>query len=567
MKLTMLHTILLILFLVMLGGCSRDRKSIVAEVGGHEITRDEFKTRYQSFLANGAQRDNILLRKRVLDNMINERLIFEDIQRQGFDRDEQFNRRFEDITNQALLDAYARRISVDTMSLSELELWNEFRISNSKVKARYLYGKSEAEAWNLLHRLKNGETFEALAREVFEDPGLASNGGDLGYFGWGDMEPALEDAAFSIPVGSVSDPVKLNIGYGIVRVDDRIEAPLASEYDYADRKQKLADVLWKKKTILLVKDAARNIEKGLEAKFNEAAVRIVYENWKHVAGDGTDLLVGNESRKGVPIDMSNMPMVSFTWGSWTIGEFLRKAEKTTGRQRRDVKSTKDIKDVAIGLAGREVLLQRARSLDLQGDSLVQKQVRWVVEQYLLKRWAMSVQDTAGQNGWPEDLVRGQFEQNRSQYAYPPEVNVAEILVRTREEAMPILASLKKGADFAELARRNSIRLWAAKRGGELGFGTRSTFGVLGNKFFEAGVGQILGPEFVDPYYGVFKVLERKDGRPKTLDEAKPQIVQELSIARKQEVFTSAVDFLRSRGTVTINDQNLADVVLDAGQSR
>jgi parvulin-like peptidyl-prolyl isomerase len=140
--------------------------------------------------------------------------------------------------------------------------------------------------------------------------------------------------------------------------------------------------------------------------------------------------------------------------------------------------------------------------------------------------------------------------------------VAEILVRTRAEGEKMLGLLRKGNDFGTLARTYSIRLWAGKNGGELGFGTKGSFGVMGEKFFNAKPGELIGPQFVDPYYGVFKLLERREGRPKTYEEAKDEIDRAHEMQKKQEAFTRGVDALRSRADIHINMEALANIRID-----
>lgn len=74
------------------------------------------------------------------------------------------------------------------------------------------------KAENVVKRIKGGEAFDAVAREVSEDPGSAANGGDLGFFSRGIMTPAFEEVAFSLPPGELSEPVKSPFGYHIIEV-------------------------------------------------------------------------------------------------------------------------------------------------------------------------------------------------------------------------------------------------------------------------------------------------------------------------------------------------------------
>lgn len=78
--------------------------------------------------------------------------------------------------------------------------------------------RPQAEA--VLKRIRAGEDFVALAKEYSQDPGSASQGGDLGFFGRGTMVPAFEDVAFSLKAGEVSDLVQSQFGFHIIRVEE-----------------------------------------------------------------------------------------------------------------------------------------------------------------------------------------------------------------------------------------------------------------------------------------------------------------------------------------------------------
>ncbi len=78
--------------------------------------------------------------------------------------------------------------------------------------------KSKIEA--LSERLKQGEEFAEVAKANSQDPGSAANGGDLGYFSKGVMDPAFEAATFSLEVGQVSEPVRSSFGFHLIKLVD-----------------------------------------------------------------------------------------------------------------------------------------------------------------------------------------------------------------------------------------------------------------------------------------------------------------------------------------------------------
>ena len=81
-----------------------------------------------------------------------------------------------------------------------------------------------ARAADVLAALRDGGDFAALAKEHSEDEATAAQGGDLGHFPRGQMVPAFEAVAFTLPVGQISDLVRTDFGFHILRVEDKREA-------------------------------------------------------------------------------------------------------------------------------------------------------------------------------------------------------------------------------------------------------------------------------------------------------------------------------------------------------
>ncbi len=84
--------------------------------------------------------------------------------------------------------------------------------------------EARRELADLRGRIAGGEDFAAVARKVSEDPGSAAKGGDLGFFGRGQMVPQFEQAAFGAKVGELVGPVETPFGVHLLEVTDRREA-------------------------------------------------------------------------------------------------------------------------------------------------------------------------------------------------------------------------------------------------------------------------------------------------------------------------------------------------------
>jgi parvulin-like peptidyl-prolyl isomerase len=117
------------------------------------------------------------------------------------------------------------------------KFYDEHKNDYERVKARHILirfkgsgvpagGKKElteeealAKAKALRARIVAGEDFATIAKAESDDPGSGANGGDLNTFGHGQMVPQFEQAAFSLPVGQVSEPVKSQFGYHLILVE------------------------------------------------------------------------------------------------------------------------------------------------------------------------------------------------------------------------------------------------------------------------------------------------------------------------------------------------------------
>ncbi|MCS6871524.1 MAG: peptidylprolyl isomerase [Anaerolineae bacterium] len=103
-----------------------------------------------------------------------------------------------------------------------------------QVKARHILLKTQAEAEEVLRALQNGESFAALAAALSQDPGSASQGGELDWTGRGVFVPQFEEAVFNAEIGAIIGPIDTssngpNFGFHIIQVQGREMRPLTDE--------------------------------------------------------------------------------------------------------------------------------------------------------------------------------------------------------------------------------------------------------------------------------------------------------------------------------------------------
>ena len=116
------------------------------------------------------------------------------------------------------LEAYARNKYQAT--IDKYQVPAKMRASHILIEKKD--DKSYQQAMELLNKLKAGADFAVMAKEYSKDPGSAARGGDLGYFGEGQMVKVFEEAAKVLEKpGDLSMPVESDFGYHIIRLDDR----------------------------------------------------------------------------------------------------------------------------------------------------------------------------------------------------------------------------------------------------------------------------------------------------------------------------------------------------------
>jgi peptidyl-prolyl cis-trans isomerase C len=119
---------------------------------------------------------------------------------------------FDKVIKASVSDADARKIYDDQVKLLKPE---------EEVSARHILVETEALAKELKDKIDKGADFVQLAKENSKDPGSKDEGGNLGYFGHGQMVPQFEEIVFKLKKGEVSDPVKTQFGWHLVKLEDR----------------------------------------------------------------------------------------------------------------------------------------------------------------------------------------------------------------------------------------------------------------------------------------------------------------------------------------------------------
>ncbi len=209
----LLHAVLLI-------ACDRARPDpVVLSLGEEVVRRSDFERHLQ-----GLERDGRLprsVRLAVFDSFVEERVLVLEARRRGLCRDGTAPEEEQQAVQRLLL------VAAPAASVAEAEIesyYEEHRTelgSPETVTLHQILVPTENEARDVRRRLvKDPKSFEVMARSVSRAP-EASTGGLMGSFARAQLPPELEAAAFALPVGGHSEPIKTAFGYHVMRVDAR----------------------------------------------------------------------------------------------------------------------------------------------------------------------------------------------------------------------------------------------------------------------------------------------------------------------------------------------------------
>ncbi len=207
---------------------------VVARVEGKEITEQDvmkFLEEIGPQVAMQFQSPDGM--QQIIGEMINQELLLLDAKENKIDEEEEFVKVLE-TTKENLLKGYAfsKVIRDETISTEEAESYFEtFKNDFAKetVNASHILVETEEIAKEVMDKLAEGEDFKELAMEYSSCPSK-DQGGELGEFPRGAMVPEFEDAAFSMNVGEISEPVQTQFGYHIIKLNAK-NAPEDTKFE------------------------------------------------------------------------------------------------------------------------------------------------------------------------------------------------------------------------------------------------------------------------------------------------------------------------------------------------
>lgn len=202
---------------------------IVAIVNGVEITERDLEETLSRF---PRERQGYLRteegKKQLVEQIVSFELIYNYAKEIGLEKDSEYlvlaEKAKKEILTQVSINKLLSEVSVDDKEVEEYYNANKEYFKNPEsATAKHILVDTLEKATEIAEKISNGLLFEEAAMEYSSCPSKAQ-GGSLGAFSRGQMVPEFEEAAFTLPIGQISEPVKTQFGYHLIIVENRTES-------------------------------------------------------------------------------------------------------------------------------------------------------------------------------------------------------------------------------------------------------------------------------------------------------------------------------------------------------
>lgn len=522
-----------------------DDDDILAIVGNHKIKISEFKSRYEDYLFGTGIKDNIVTRRSILQNMINELLLYYYDDNKDIFNNSEYKKELEWAKKQTILAFLKDREVYAKIDATEEELRDAFLKTNQKVAARHLFAFTEEEADSLYNLVMKGASFDSLAKQIFTDSTLAHNSGYLGYFSWGDMDPAFEDAAYSLNIGEISKPVKTKYGYSIIKVEDKVTRPIITEWEFQNKKSHMKQIIRLRKK--------RNAELDYMNKIvNLKDIYVDNDNIKKLYSELIEYK-GTEKPNGKEI------CVSYNNKKYTISELVQRINEIPKFHRVKINSIESLQAVVKGLVVQDILINIANKKNYDKNSEVTETINKYNKNIFLKYKREKIHENFH---FPDSLIYNFYLNNKIYFMTEPQFKIQEVIVSGKKKADSLLLLINAGEDFGKVARENSLRKITAENSGIIELSNLSQFGVLEDYLLKAELNKVYGPVKVGNYYVIFKVLEKKDGKLREFNEVYELAHRLLKKEKSKFIMQSYIDKLLQKVNVTVDEKKLSNIKIN-----
>jgi len=544
--------------LLIIGGlssCSKSGNKVIARVGDHKITADEFNDNFSRVgMTFPTAQDEYNKRREILDTMIVTRLLIQAAYEKHIDKSPELARVILQNKDKFLLDALYQKRIASKAKATEAELKDFYNHLKYKVRASHILVKNPDTAQMIFKKLKNGGNFEQLAYKYSMDPQAQRNKGDLGYFLWGAMVDKFQDVVFNMKPGEISPPFKTRYGYHIVKLVDKL--PNEQRRDFDSMKKSIEAQIIKRKSFKLTEDFLNQIKVKYPITIDTSTCQyLLHKREQLYPPQLLKTLPKNDfDVKQLDRDEKELVLASWNGGQMTLNEYLTQVKNVPLKQRPNFDNYDSLATIVFELKKMDLLSLEAVREGLDNDKDYLKKMKLFKE---LNMADMMRNDSIPLPSPPtDDEVRKYYDDHNDEFTNPAKVHVYEILLSDELKAQRLAKKIKSLKEFKEKAKELTERPGKRSKSGDLDYIERKWYPEIFDLAVKTPIGAIGGPVVTGQKYSIFYVVDKIEPQLKDFLGVKRTIINKLKKKQKDEAFQKWVDERMKSTPIKIDEKAL-----------
>ena len=529
-----------------LWGCGEQESPIVVRIGERSITAEDLRSYVLGLNESERTRqEGPAARREYLQPLIDYHLMWLEAQALGLDTAAAVQRQLERRMRRHLVALYLKRKPVQPPLIDEAEIKQRFeRKGLHRAFERLTWGimtKEQPQLEQAVAELAAGTPFGAVAARYSITPD-AANGGELG---WLRVESTrrmgLPDSLFrDLPLGVLSPVLPHSAGFCVVRFTE--ERPLS----YFDFRDEVLQELQEERLGEARAARAEQLAHQYDWNLHEPGLRLLLKKGQPSAT--LELTPAEEQ----------MPLFQFAGGQVPLGELLDQLKS------RKIDAAPADSAALVQLAERLLLQPYIFAAAARHEELIDREALEAVQQRLREEVVLSQlrqQKVVASIAIAPEAVRRYYDEQTQRFHRRDQIDVAEVLVETEEEARAIRRQIEAGAAIAAIAQERSQRRGARARGGV--FPMENTSDLVPH-ILAAQPGELVGPVPVHDGFSVFEIVRRQPGERMPFAQVRRQIGDVLRRAAERERFQAYIETLRRQyaDRIQIDQKQLAAALPD-----
>ena len=526
-------------------GCGEQESPPVVQIGARSISAEDLRSHVLGLNeSQWSRQEGAAARREYLQPLIDYHLMWLEAEAIGLDTAAAVQRQLERRIRRHLVALYLKRKPMQPPLVEEDEIKQRFeRKGLHRTLERMTWGimaKARPELERAVAELTAGTPFGEVAARYSITPD-AVNGGELGWLRVESIRRmGLPDSLFyDLPLGVLSPVLPHSAGFCVVRFTE--ERPVS----YFDFRDEILQELQEERLGEARVARAEQLADKYNWNLHEPGLRLLLKKGQSLAA----LKLTPEEQR--------TPLFEFAGGQVPLGELLDQLRN------RNINAAAD-STALVQLAERFLLQSYIFAAAVRHEDLIDRETLEAVRQSLREEVVISQlrqQKVVASITIAPEAVRRYYDEQTERFRRRDQIDVAEVLVETEEEALAVRRQIEAGADIAALAQERSKRRGAQARGGV--FPMEKTSDLVPH-ILAAQPGELVGPVQVHDGFSVFEIIRRQPGERMPFAQVRRQIGDMLRRAEERERFQAYIETLRQQyaDQIQVDQKQLAAALPD-----